>query len=138
MSMGGDFYALSDQQLQNLLDGSLDYAQFLDNALAEKPRECFSEGEIVWFELTQMLEPEYACGIENTDAIPEMSGYSFAEDVAGVAEELAALDEAALRERYDEADMMPDFAEMQRVIQSLTAFYQRAAQNGDAVLFRVT
>ena len=138
MSFGGDFYALSDAQLQNLLDGSLDYAQFLDEQLAEKPRECFSEGEIVWFELTQMLEPEYACGIENTDAIPEMSGYSFADDVASIAQDLAALDEATLRERYDEAGMVPEFADMQRVIQGLTAFYQRAAQNGDAVLFRVT
>lgn len=136
--MGGDFYALSDQQLQNLLDGTLDYAKFLDDELEEKPRECFSDGEIVWFELTQMLEPEYACGIENTDAVPEMSGYSLAEDVVGVAEELAALDEATLRERYAEADMVPTFDELYRVIQGLIAFYQRAAQNGDAVLFRVT
>ncbi len=138
MSMGGDFYALSDEQLQNMLDGTLDYVEFLYDEIEDKPRECYADGEHVWLELTRLLDEEDACGVEHTDAIPEASGYAFSDDVASIAQNLAMLDEDELKSRYDDADMDAPFDEMLGIVKGLVAFYERAASNGDAVLFRVT
>lgn len=138
MSLGGDFYALSDDQLQRLLDEKLYYGEFLAALLEEKPRECFSDGEYYWFELTRLLAPEDACGVDHTDVIPEMSGYSFAEQVLSTAQALARLSEEKLRQRHSQQGIEQDFGELYSVIQGVIAFYQRAAQQGDAVLFRVT
>ncbi|MDS4031244.1 MAG: DUF1877 family protein [Candidatus Contendobacter sp.] len=138
MSFGGDFYAFSDKQLRDLLDGEVNYWEFLDNQMDEKPRECFSKGEHVWFEISQMLEPEHACGMENTNAIPEMSGYSFSDDVKSIVEELVQLSEEELRERHGDAKIEQNFEPLYQIIKELMEFYQRAAKNNDAVLFRLT
>lgn len=138
MSMGGDFYAISDQQLKEMLDGKLDYASFLYNELEEKPRECYSKGETVWFELTQLLSHENACGTENTYDIPEASGYSFSTQVSLIAQALSRLDETELRDRYNNEDIEESFDTIFAVIKDLIEFYQRAAMHNDAVLFRLT
>lgn len=136
MSLGGDFYALSDQQLEDLLDGSLGLA-FLYDDLDEQPRECYAKAEDAWYELTQILGPEMNVYSEKTDAIPEASQYSWANETAALAESLAGIDTATIERRY-KSEMETDLATIKRYIKDLVAFYQRAAQNGDAVLFRVT
>ena len=139
MSMGGDFYALSDKQLESMLDGSLDYAEFLYDELEDKPREVYADGEYLWLELTRLLSDERACGAKHTDKIPEASGYAFYSDVASIAQGLSKLSEDELKSRYDDdGDIEASFEEVLGVVQGLTAFYVRAASNGDAVLFRVT
>ena len=138
MSMGGDFYALSDDQLQRMLDGSLDYAEFLYGEIEEKPRECYSRGEHLWHELTRLLQNEDACGMEQTDAIPELSGYSFSGDVASTAKRLTALSEDQMRHRHDDENIEAPIDEVLDIIKGVVEFYERAAANGDAVLFRVT
>ena len=69
MSMGGDFYALSDEQLTRLLEGDLAYADFLYDGPGEHPRECFSQYEHLWYELSQVLADEDACGVEQLSLI---------------------------------------------------------------------
>ena len=133
----GDFYALSDDQLKRLLAGELDHAQFLQGAAAEKPRENFGQAKGVWYELSQVLQGEAACGAEQTDKIPEMVGYSFADQVRTTAAGLAALAEAELRKRCDGALMEATPEQVLQAVQDLKAFYLRAAANRDAVLFRV-
>lgn len=137
MSLGGDFYALSDQQLEALLDGALGLA-FLYNELEEQPRECYAGAEQAWYELTQILGTIMSDYSEQTDAIPEMSQYTWADDVPKLAEKLARLDEAHIENRYNGDEMETDLATLKGYIQEVVGFYQRAAQNGDAVLFRVT
>ncbi len=138
MSMGGDFYALSDDQLTRLLDGSLDYGDFLYDQIEERPRECYAGGEFVWYELTQILAPEDGCGIEQTDAIPEASGYSFSDDVESVAKQLALLDDEEIKRRYGKIETGESFESVLKAVNEVVAFYQRAAANKYAVLFRVT
>ncbi|WP_298610956.1 DUF1877 family protein [uncultured Thiothrix sp.] len=137
MSLGGDFYALSDQQLEDLLDGALGLA-FLYNELDERPRECYSGAEQAWYELTQILGSAMSDYSEQTDAIPEMSQYTWANDVPRLAAELAQMDEADIESRYNSDEMETDLATLKGYIQAVVSFYQRAAQKGDAVLFRVT
>lgn len=136
--MGGDFYALSDAQLQHLLEGNWSPAEFLFGERDEKPRECYSGGEHVWYQLTQLLGEYEACGVEQTDAIPEFSGYTFSGDVPAIAAGLAGLDRDGMRVQYDDNDIDAPFDELVDVALEVVAFYQRAAANGDAVLFRVT
>jgi hypothetical protein len=140
MSMGGDFYAITDVQLQQLLDESIDYAAFLHGELAEQPRECFSDGEYLWFELTQLLDDESACGYDTTFAVPESSGYAFAVQVKQIAQALSQLSDDEIRQRCERIEMNEDDGvdAVVEVVLGLTAFYQRAASHGDAVLFRVT
>ena len=138
MSMGGDFYALSDDQLQRMLEGSLDYAEFLYGEIEEKPRECYSRGEHLWYELTRLLQNEDACGMEQTDAIPEFSGYSVSGDVASTAKRLTALSEDQIRHRHDDENIEAPIDEVLDIVKGVVEFYARAAANGDAVLFRVT
>lgn len=137
MSLGGDFYALSDQQLENLLEGSLGL-DFLYGDLEEQPRECYAEAEYAWYELTQMLGAIMSNYSEQTDAIPEMSQYTWAADVPKLAESLARMDEAKIESLYKGDEMQTDLATLKGYIQDVVSFYQRAATNGDAVLFRVT
>lgn len=138
MSMGGDFYSMTDEQLEKLLNEEVDYFKFLNSDVDPKPRECFSKAEIIWFDLTKLLAEESACGSEMTDVIPEMSGYSYAEEVKSIAHSLIALSEDELKERYAADDFENSFDEIYPLIIQLIEFYQRAAQHGDAVLFRVT
>lgn len=138
MSMGGDFYALSDNQLERMLDGALDYAKFLYDDLEEKPRECFSKAEHCWDELMKLLSDEEACGQEVTDAIPEISGFTFSGEVAAIASRLAQLTAVEIQSRHTALGLDGEWESMYSVVKSLVEFYQRAASNGDAVLFRVT
>jgi hypothetical protein len=71
MSMGGDFYALSDDQLKRLLAGELAYADFLSKG----PRECLSRFEPLWYELSQVLAEEEGCGREQSQVIPELCSF---------------------------------------------------------------
>ena len=138
MSMGGDFYALSDEQLTRLLDETLDFGEFFYDEIEERPRECYSGGELVWYELTQILTPEEGCGVEHTDVVPEMSGYSFSDDVESVAKQLALLDDEEIKRRYSQIETSESFERILEATQEVVAFYQRAAANKDAILFRVT
>lgn len=138
MSMGGDFYAISDDQLTRLLDGTLDYVDFLCGQIAERPRECYANGEYVWYELCQILGPEDGCGSEQTDAIPEIAAYSFSDDVESVAKMLAMLGDEEIRLRYSKIEAKEPLEDVLRVIKELVVFYQRAVVNKDAILFRVT
>lgn len=134
---GGDFFALSDDQLQRLLAGKLDHASFLVAADAEKPAERWSEAAGVWYELSQVLGQEGGCGKAQTASIPDMAGYSSAAEVATTAQALSALGPDAIRTRCESALMEATVEEVQQAVQGLTAFYQRAAAGGHAVLFRV-
>jgi len=137
MSMGGDFYANSDEQLTRLLDGTLNYDEFFCDEIEDRPRECYSGCEWVWYELTQILMPEDGCGVEITDAIPEALGYSYSGDVESVAEALAMLDDEEIKLRYSKIKAKEPLEDVLRVIKELVVFYQRAAANKDAIVFRV-
>lgn len=138
MSSGGDFYALSDDQLQRLLAGDLDHVKFLATGGPEQPRECYAKCEPVWYELSQVLQPENACGAEQTSAIPQMCGYSNSDQVQDTARKLAALAQDEVRGRCADAIMEAPMEQVLEAVQGLTAFFQRAAANRDAVLFRVS
>jgi len=137
MSIEGGFYALSDDQLKRLLAGELAYGPFLASAAGEKPRETHAEPIAVWYELSQVLQPESGCGAEQTDKIPTMVGYSSAQQVQAIAPKLAALADGEVRKRCEGALMEATPDEVVQAVQGLKAFYQRAAANKDAVLFRV-
>ena len=138
MSLGGDFYALTDNQLSRVLDGRLDYSKFLFDELPnEQPRECLGDFEPLWLALCNVLEEEKACGIEQTDQIYLMCSYCFANDVARIAPLLGVLTESVIQERCEQREVEGDPQEVWEAVQALTQFYQRAAQNADAVLLRV-
>ncbi len=134
---GANFFALTEDQLRRLLAGELAHAAFLGAGAGEQPRETYSRAAAVWYELSQVLQGEAACGAEQTDKIPEMVGYSFASQVQSTAQSLTALAESELRARCAGALMEASPEEVLQAVQDLKAFYQRAAANGDAVLFRV-
>ena len=133
----GDFYALSDDQLKRLLAGELDHGTFLQGQGGEQPRERFGEAKAVWYELSQVLQAEGGCGAEQTTSIPAMAGYSYADKVQATAAQLAKLAEADLRQRCEGALMEASVDQVLQAVRALTAFFQRAAGNRDAVLFRV-
>lgn len=137
MGPGGAFFALSDDQLRRLLAGELAHEAFLGAAGAERPREAHAQAAQVWYELSQVLQAEAACGSEQTDRIPEMVGYSYSPQVQATAARLAVLAEAELRTRCAGAMMEASVDDVVAAVQGLTAFYQRAASNQDAVLFHV-
>jgi hypothetical protein len=137
MGSGGAFFALSDDQLRRLLAGELAHEAFLGAGGAERPREAHAQAAQVWYELSQVLQAEAACGTEQTDKIPEMVGYSYSQQVQGIATRLAGLPESELRTRCAGALMEASVDDVVTAVQGLTAFYQRAAANQDAVLFRV-
>lgn len=136
MSAGG-FYALTDDQLKRLLAGELAYAPFLQAGGGEQPRETHAEPIAVWYELSQVLQAEAGCGAEQTDKIPTMVGYSDSAQVQATAAKLAALADGEVRKRCESALMEATPDEVVKAVQGLKAFYQRAAANKDAVLFRV-
>ena len=137
MDNGGEFFALTDDQLRRLLAGELAHASFLRPGGAEQPREAHPDAAHVWYELSQVLQSEAACGAEQTDRIPTMVGYSYSAQVQSTAAQLAALAEPELRTRCEGALMEASVDEVIAAVRGLTAFYQRAAANQDAVLFRV-
>lgn len=137
MSTAGGFYALSDEQLKRLLAGDLPYAEFLQAGGGEKPREANTDAIQVWYELSQVLQGEAACGAEQTDKIPTMVGFSYSPQVQATAAKLAGLADAEIRTRCEGALMEATPDQVVAAVQGLKAFYQRAAQNKDAVLFRV-
>ena len=137
MGTEGGFYALSDDQLQRLLGGQLAYGPFLQAGASEKPRETHVDALPVWYELSQVLQAEAGCGAEQTDKIPTMVGYSTSAQVQATATKLAALADAEIRKRCESALMEATPDQVVQAVQGLKAFYQRAAANKDAVLFRV-
>ena len=137
MSVEGGFYALSDDQLKRLLAGELAYATFLASAAGEKPRETHAEAIAVWYELSQVLQAEDGCGAEQTDKIPTMVGYSSSQQVQATAASLGALADGEVRKRCEGALMEATPDQVVQAVQGLKAFYERAAANKDAVLFRV-
>lgn len=137
MSAEGGFYALSDDQLKRLLAGELAYAPFLTSGAGEKPRETHVDALAVWYELSQVLQSEAGCGAEQTDRIPTMVGYSSSQQVQATAAKLAALADGEVRKRCEAALMEATPDQVVQAVQGLKAFYQRAAANKDAVLFRV-
>ena len=137
MSNGSGFFALSDDQLKRLLAGELAYAAFLESGGGEQPREAHSKAVQVWYELSQVLQAEAACGVQQTDKIPSMVGYSSSSEVQATAGKLKALAEAEVRKRCEGALMEASVDEVVDAVRGLTAFYERAASNKDAVLFRV-
>ena len=137
MGTEGGFYALSDDQLQRLLGGQLAYGPFLQSGANEKPRETHVDALPVWYELSQVLQAEAGCGAEQTDKIPTMVGYSTSAQVQATATQLAALADAEIRKRCESALMEATPDQVVQAVQGLKAFYQRAAANKDAVLFRV-
>ncbi len=137
-SGGGDFFALSDDQLKRLLAGELDHSQFLQSHSGDKPRERFAEASAVWYELSQVLQAEAACGAEQTTVIPAMAGFSYAGQVQATAGQLAKLAEPDLRKRCEGALMEASADQVIAAIRALTEFYARAAGNKDAILFRVS
>jgi hypothetical protein len=136
MSAGG-FYALTDDQLKRLLAGELAYAPFLQAGGGEQPRETHADAIAVWYELSQVLQAEAGCGAEQTDRIPTMVGYSDSKQVQATAAQLAGLADAEIRKRCEGALMEATPDDVVKAVQGLKAFYQRAAANKDAVLFRV-
>ena len=141
MSMGGDFYAISNDQLSRLLDETLYYVDFLHGELDEKPNACFSSAEYFWYELTELLDIENVRGLEITKNIPEAAGYSYSNDVKLTFESLTKLSNEVLQQRFErKAELMKKitFEEMLRLVKGLTDFYQYASNNGNAVLFRIT
>lgn len=155
MSTGGDFYALSDELLRKMVcasDGEPneqglveDFYEdclipFLDGNISNEPREVFSDYEWHWYPLTTLLSPEEACGM-NHELGGDMMSYSFSSDVIHIAAALSELTDDEIRTRYDEdIEQMNDapVEELIELIHGVTAFYQRAAANRHAVLFRVT
>lgn len=140
MSMGGDFYALSDAHLTSLLEGKIDYSDYLGGEADtdKSPRECYARAEHIWYELSQILAPEEGCGVEITQEIPEMASYSYSDEVKSVAEKLLLLGDEEIQDRFDALETEESFAEVRQAVKEVVAFYQRAAANDDAVLFRVT
>jgi hypothetical protein len=136
-SGGGDFYALTDDQLKRLLAGELAHADFLSAAGGEQPRERFAQASACWYELSQVLQGEAACGAEQTTVIPAMAGYSYAAQVQATAGQLSKLAEPDLRKRCEGALMEATVDQVLAAIRALTDFYARAAGNKDAILFRV-
>ena len=137
MSTEGGFYALSDEQLKRLLAGDLAYAAFLQKGGGEQPRETHAEAIPVWYEISQVLQAEAACGSEQTDKIPTMVGYSWSAQVQATAAKLKALAEGEVRKRCEGALMEATPDQVVSAVKGLQAFYERAAGNKDAVLFRV-
>jgi hypothetical protein len=134
---GGNFYALSDDQLKRLLSGELAHAGFLQAGGGEQPRETYAKAAQCWYELSQVLQGEAGCGAEQTDKIPEMVGYSSSQQVQATAGKLATLAESEIRRRCDGALMEATVDQVLAAVRDLQGFYQRAAANKDAVLFRV-
>ena len=137
MGTEGGFYAVSDDQLKRLLAGELAYGAFLGQGGGEQPRESHAEAIAVWYELSQVLQAEAACGAAQTDKIPAMAGYSFSGQVQATASKLATLGDAEIRTRCESALMEATPDQVVQAVQGLKAFYQRAAANKDAVVFRV-
>jgi hypothetical protein len=135
---GGNFHALSDDQLKRLLAGELAHEAFLGAGGAERPRETYAQAAQVWYELSQVLQAEGACGAEQTDRIPEMVGFSYSPQVQATAGKLAALGEAEVRKRCEGALMDATPEQVLGAVNDLKGFYQRAAERGEAVLFRVS
>ncbi len=138
MSMGGNFYAVTDQQLEGLLSGAIPHSRFLRGRDDGQPRECFSQFEHLWHELGQVLSQEDACGVNVSEEIPEMCGYSSSQEVVKTAAMLDSLDANSVQQRCRQDGLEDSYPELWEAVQGLTAFYRRAANNGDAVLFHVT
>jgi len=133
----GGFHALTEDQLARLLAGHLPHATFLQAGGGEQPRETHTEAIAVWYELSQVLQAEAGCGAQQSDAIPSMVGYSYPPQVQATATQLATLVDAEIRRRCEGALMEATPDQVVAAVHGLKAFYQRAAANGDAVLFRI-
>ena len=138
MSMGGDFYALSDDQLTRLLKGALNHEGFLHAGPGEQPRESLTKFEHLWYELSQVLAEEQGCGAAQSEIIPQLCSFSTSKEVAETARMLEKLDEPAVLARCGQAGVEAPAAEVWGAVKEVIAFYRRAAENKDAVLFRVT
>jgi len=137
MSFGGAFYALTEDQLKRVLSGSLDGEAFLKGRSTEKPAECYSSAEQVWYELTKLLASENGCGAEATEVVPEGGAYSYSPDVRMTAEALTLLTKNELRSRYASLDTSFTFEAVYQAVIGLVSFYRRADRSGHAVLFNI-
>lgn len=154
MSMGGDFYALSDAQLQQVLTGELDFFDFYENdARQGGPAAVFSEGEDAWDWLRLRFEALDVAilGEHHSDMVPELAFYSTAAEVRMIAETLSALEEDQWQSLADLSDLADrDFyhqeywlkdtepAEVLELLMGLRDFYQQCARQGWALLYRIT
>lgn len=150
MSLGGDFYAISDEQLHKILDQSIDFFDFYEL----KPDEggaaaLFTDGEDAWDVLMNFFTDVPVLGVHQTDLIPEAAFYSSAQQVQQIAAQLAQLTQQDLQARFDDADFQagdyyhgecwleePD--ELFEVIEALIVFYQDCAAKGYALIYRMT
>ena len=73
-----------------------------------------------------------------TNLIPEICGYASSKEVVQIAAQLAPLSAEVIGQRCRQLGTDAGPAEVWLAVQALAAFYQRAAERGDAVLFRVT
>ncbi len=154
MSLGGDFYALEQRHLAQILAGELDFFEFYEKTAAQDgPKAVFSEGEDAWHWLQLRFEALGLdiLGVHETGLIPEAAFFSSAIEVQALAAALGQLSEqqlSALADLQDLADAdfyhaeywledaEPDEALM--LLQALVAFYQHCAAQGWALLYRMT
>lgn len=137
MSMGGDFHAITNTDLEGLLAGDLDFDAYFAKGLDQRPVECFSGGEHLWFELTQLLEPENGCGANVSDLAPMGGTYSGPGEALATWKALSSLDRDELNQRFAHLETGVGFEECFVVVKDLTQFYERAARAGNAVFFIV-
>jgi hypothetical protein len=150
MSLGGDFYALSDAQLEQILDGTIDFFDFYElPAIDGGAAALFTEGEDAWDVLRHFFEDIAVLGVHDTDLIPEAAFYSSAQQVQTIAAQLARFTRQDLDARFHEDSFQsgdyyhgecwleePD--ELFEVIEALIAFYQDCAAKGYALIYRIT
>lgn len=137
MSYGGVFYSLTDDQLQRIIAGSLDGESFLQGSSAEKPADCYSEGELFWYELAKILHTENGCGADITEAVPESGAYSYSEDVQRTADALTRLSKEEVRRRHEQLVTGFSYEAVYKAILGLSFFYKRAQRAGHAMLFNI-
>jgi hypothetical protein len=163
---GGTFYALSDELVEKMqrasygedLDEVYEYESvdeseeclgmrylgpLFDRKIPNEPREVLCAWR--WYPLTVLLEKEKACGAYVFPG-DVAAGYSFSYDVKKTAARLSKLTDDEIRKRYERnIDKMGNYAgepypleELTELVHEVTAFYQRTAANGHAVMFYVT
>ena len=150
MSLGGDFYAMTDDQLTKILAGEIDFFDFYELTPEEGGAAAlFTDGEDAWDVLMNFFNSIPVLGVHQTDLIPEAAFYSSAQHVKQIAAKLAQLTRQDLQTRFDdEAFQAGDYYhgecwleepdELFDVIDGLIAFYQDCAAKGYALLYRMT
>ena len=142
MSMGGDFYAMSNKQLEDVLAQEVDWSAFLYGELDEKPRDVYSELNWHWYAMSRIFSAEGLHGSEFAEHIPEITSYAFAHEAGDHIDVLNNLSEDELKQRFDGLDEEErgglTFDELMTYFNSLKEFFKRVNENQNAILFRVT